>query len=921
MTDRSKLLDTIATGAYWGAGVTFQRSNAVPLEKYSIFGTLAKAQEYALVHPVSYPGQPVAVVADDDSVKFYIISAHILEQAKDAAAWAKLTDEQKLACITPEDRAKALIEISTSAGLDGESDRVDGLIEGVNATISTLTGRVDTAEDDIDALEGRATALEGRAKDLEDRATAVEGRATALEGRADGFDTEIANLKKADENLTAAIATAKQEAINHANSLKHFSTKIVEAESEMTEANVLYLMLDADAVADGRKDVYLQYLVIDGSPVCIGDTTTDLDNYYTEAEADAEIAAAVSAAKEELQGKLDALTSTHNKDKGDLGDAIDAVAEDLAQEVADRKAADSALDAKIAANKTDIGTNAQAIEDLAAVVAGHESDIEAKMVAVNARVDNANTEIANIKTDIQNLNTTYATDVELAAVKTALEEDIDAEVETINAALDDRYVKGDVYNKDETDDQIAAAINALDVTDTAVAKQFVTAVSEADGKISISRAQPSHSDISGFDTQVAAVAQPLVNAEKERAEGVEGGLASRISTLETFKETTVPATYATKSELGTVDTAQKATATELASYKTSNDAAVAAVVKSVEDLGARHDSELSTLESNVDKDYLKKSLKINAVEYDATNNKYTIAPADIGADVAGSAATAKSEAVAAAKTYTDTEVEKVSSALSTHESTAAQTYVPKTLKVNNKALSGDINLTYTDVNADVAGTAAAEAGAALTSAKAYTDARELKIREDFGAADSTLDSNLRKDLVAKTTTVNGHALSANIALDYSDVGADAAGTAQTLASQAETNAKTAATNALNIYKEEVTKSLGDINTDLTTNYVKNTLKVNGQAIGANNEITLTPANVGADVAGTAETKANAALASAKSYTDTREDAIEEAYKAADSALGSRIDGIINDTYVKYNTVTEFIIDCGNAAGEHPVYNA
>ena len=49
MTNRTDLLNQLETGAYWGAGVTFKRSNAVPLEKYSIFGSLADAQEYAPV--------------------------------------------------------------------------------------------------------------------------------------------------------------------------------------------------------------------------------------------------------------------------------------------------------------------------------------------------------------------------------------------------------------------------------------------------------------------------------------------------------------------------------------------------------------------------------------------------------------------------------------------------------------------------------------------------------------------------------------------------------------------------------------------------------------------------------------------------------------------------------------------------------
>lgn len=46
--------------------------------------------------------------------------------------------------------------------------------------------------------------------------------------------------------------------------------------------------------------------------------------------------------------------------------------------------------------------------------------------------------------------------------------------------------------------KIKDAIGALDVTDTAVANKFVTAVSETDGKISVSRATPAIADVSGL---------------------------------------------------------------------------------------------------------------------------------------------------------------------------------------------------------------------------------------------------------------------------------------------------------------------------------------------------------------------------------------------------------------------------------------
>lgn len=50
---------------------------------------------------------------------------------------------------------------------------------------------------------------------------------------------------------------------------------------------------------------------------------------------------------------------------------------------------------------------------------------------------------------------------------------------------------------------VTAEIEKLDVTDSPVANKFVTAVSETDGKISVTRAQPTINDIDGLSTEFA----------------------------------------------------------------------------------------------------------------------------------------------------------------------------------------------------------------------------------------------------------------------------------------------------------------------------------------------------------------------------------------------------------------------------------
>ena len=70
-TTVKNLFDKLS-GSKWNAGVTFERTNPVPLEKYSVFHTLAEAQSYAASNVVAYPGQLVAVVTDSTVTTYKI---------------------------------------------------------------------------------------------------------------------------------------------------------------------------------------------------------------------------------------------------------------------------------------------------------------------------------------------------------------------------------------------------------------------------------------------------------------------------------------------------------------------------------------------------------------------------------------------------------------------------------------------------------------------------------------------------------------------------------------------------------------------------------------------------------------------------------------------------------------------------------
>ena len=73
-TNKDILFDKTLNGSFWNAGVTFERTNPVPLEKYSIFKTLADAQDYAKNNAVSYLGQIITVISGEQTYSAWSFS-------------------------------------------------------------------------------------------------------------------------------------------------------------------------------------------------------------------------------------------------------------------------------------------------------------------------------------------------------------------------------------------------------------------------------------------------------------------------------------------------------------------------------------------------------------------------------------------------------------------------------------------------------------------------------------------------------------------------------------------------------------------------------------------------------------------------------------------------------------------------------
>lgn len=71
--NRDNFFSQLEAGARWNAGVSFYRTNPLPLDDKSVFESLASAQEYAQ-SPTAYPGQIIAVVDQSGTNTYYGIA-------------------------------------------------------------------------------------------------------------------------------------------------------------------------------------------------------------------------------------------------------------------------------------------------------------------------------------------------------------------------------------------------------------------------------------------------------------------------------------------------------------------------------------------------------------------------------------------------------------------------------------------------------------------------------------------------------------------------------------------------------------------------------------------------------------------------------------------------------------------------------
>lgn len=306
---RQEFFELKAAGALWDVGVSINRTNPLPLDKNAVFASLEEAQTYAQ-GVLAYPGQFIAVVAEDNSVTGYIITVA-------GGAGAKL---QMLAATTASgDVGKDLADLTAKVGT------LETTVEGIKTEIgakaageTAATGIYKYVDDKVASAtpEGYAgvkadvTKLIGTDKGEDGRAnkTVREIAAEEVAKIVDGADASFDTLKEVADWISTHgtdAATMNTQINNNKAAIEKLNGT---AETVGSVANTVNAAIDGALKTDGKDKYALaaDLTATNGKVTALETKTAGL----TDAEgADMTVKAYVDAGDAKVDAKVAALTT------------------------------------------------------------------------------------------------------------------------------------------------------------------------------------------------------------------------------------------------------------------------------------------------------------------------------------------------------------------------------------------------------------------------------------------------------------------------------------------------------------------------------------------------------------------------------------------------------------------------------------
>lgn len=330
---KDKLFEKLG-GSFWNAGVTFERTNPVPLEKYSIFKTLTDAESYASTNPVAYPGQVVAVIGDTSSTLYYIDNDASLKEIAQGSSV-----EDALAKLSGTYTATSDKIVSKIVQTDGKiSVEFQDLSTGVNAIVdpkfttlsNNLTSVSSTLDTKINTVSSNLTSVSSTLD------TKIDDQIESLSNSVDAIvDTT---------GLSAATATnpvvTKQDIADLAGAM-HFVGAATLSGSETAEDCLKRTFPNAKSgdvaiiVSTSKEYVYVSGTGVTAGWIELGDEKL----YATKSE--------VSTAISTVNKSIETVSSNVNTLSTEVGTISTNLSNALTAEIADRKTNDANISTKV----------------------------------------------------------------------------------------------------------------------------------------------------------------------------------------------------------------------------------------------------------------------------------------------------------------------------------------------------------------------------------------------------------------------------------------------------------------------------------------------------------------------------------------------------------------------------------------------
>lgn len=439
-------------------------------------------------------------------------------------------------------------EVADSANNQANTNKA--AIESINSSITTINGNADTEGSIANAVANETTARVNADDALGDRITTLETSVVAANGTVDARivaavkkETDIREsadnaietaYKEADTKIRTDFATA--DAATLASAKKDATTK---ADNALSEAKKYADEIDDEVKAafiSADTNLQTQINTLNGvTSTSTGDTGKSVRTIANEELARVLINGATNGAEDNFTTlkELADWLEQHPEDAAAMNSNILALIKEIYGDDTIPTNGASRLDS---IDTTIAGINSALAEKQATITGAASTVVDNNLTASRVLVSNSSGKIAasssitttelgylngvssNIQTQFSNIATTYATKNELGTETSARESEDTAlgnristletavgsggSVETkITKALDDAKEYADQSETDAIDSAndytdkreyaitqaYTAKIAAMNVVDTAVAKQLVSEVDQADGKITVTR--------------------------------------------------------------------------------------------------------------------------------------------------------------------------------------------------------------------------------------------------------------------------------------------------------------------------------------------------------------------------------------------------------------------------------------------------